>query len=332
MPSVAEASIAASLLITFILTLASARLVKSYMERIGKTGIDVHKPAELRRPVAEMGGIALLFGVSAGFTLLLLTGAIDFRWLVALSSGLLAGLVGLIDDLKDLGDKLKPALTMVAFLPIYLCGCYNPRPALPFLPRTRITILYTLLLPFSIAVPANAVNMLDVVNGATPITTIPVFLAMAIIALIQGRDAWMPSIILVASLIAILHYNRYPARLFLGNVGDLFVGGMLGAIAVVGGVEIVAIVGMMPHIMNGFSSLSSVRGLFTRTSIPRPTVIDDRGLIWDSGEGRAPLTLVRLMVSDGPRTEPEVIRVLAILSTSSFILALITGLLTGVRL
>ncbi|MGC9165299.1 MAG: MraY family glycosyltransferase [Thermoprotei archaeon] len=318
-------------IVSFAITFLLTPLIMKIMKRIGKTGVDVHK---LNKPeIPELGGISIIIGVSLSVIVMyILNGSTII--IASLLAALIAGIIGLLDDLFDLGGILKPALTIFAFLPIYIMGVYYPRPALPFIPGTRLFIIYQLLLPFSITVPANAVNMLDVINGATPLTTIPVFIALAVSGiLLGGRGIETVSLIAIASLIAFYYYNKYPAKTFMGNSGDFFVGGLIGALAVTGRLEIVGIVALMPHIMNSFYILSSIRRLSEHKTIKdKPTRLRDDGLLEATDNPKAAISLLRLLLMRGPEHEKELARSLFILSLQSCILAIITAYLTTVRL
>ncbi|HID16699.1 TPA: hypothetical protein EYP26_00220, partial [Candidatus Bathyarchaeota archaeon] len=217
-------------------------------------------------------------------------------------------------------------LTAVASLPIVFLGAYDPRPALPFIGRVRLTIAYPLLIPFGIAVPANAVNMMDVLNGATPGTCAIVSLAALASLLLLGRvdEASLPAILLGA-LLAFYAYNKFPAKVFSGDVGSLSVGAALGAIAILGGIEVVMVVAMMPHIMNAFYGLSSIGRLYERREIQaRPIrMLEDGRLAVNLAKG-APITLTRIILAQGPLTEKGVLNVMLALTAFSSALAMVT--------
>ncbi|MEM3019612.1 MAG: hypothetical protein QXO92_05115, partial [Candidatus Bathyarchaeia archaeon] len=125
--------------------------------------------------------------------------------------------------------------------------------------------------------------------------------------------------------LALFYYNRYPARVFTGDVGSLSLGAAIGAIAILGHMEIVAVVAMMPQIMNAFAILTSVGRLFERKELSeRPTKICSDNRIYASTSRKAPVTLARMIVAAKPMEERELaLEFLKLTSFSSF-LALIT--------
>ncbi len=336
------------LFVAFIVTFVVMPYIIKAMRRRGIVGIDVHK---LDKPeVAEMGGLGILLGVTiACLVLFLISGFIgigffDTRILVFLAVLLIAGLIGIIDDLKALGPKVKPLLTMLACLPILFytwslglippfLPAYVPAPYLPFLGATRLTIVYPLILiPLAIAITSNAVNMSDVFNGVMPLTTIIMFIALLIVSifmmLIGIAEAGLGllfSCIMIGTLFAYYYYNRFPAKVFAGDTGSLLVGAAIGATAIMGRLEIVAIMALLPAIMNAFYSLVSIGGLLERRQMKaRPTVFQEEGTLAASGDANAPLTLTRLVVARGPLTEQQITLSLAILTLASSTLAILT--------
>jgi UDP-N-acetylglucosamine--dolichyl-phosphate N-acetylglucosaminephosphotransferase len=339
------------LLVAFVVTFLIMPYVIKVMKRRGMVGIDAHK---LDKPeVAEMGGVGILVGVIvACFAVFLGSGlfgfvAFDFRILIFLAVLVIAGLIGVLDDLKPLGPKIKPLLTALACLPILFytwalmflglippfLPAYVPTPFLPFLGLTRLTIVYPLILiPLAIAITSNSVNMIDVFNGVMPLTTIIMFIAlligsllMMILGILEASLGLLFSSIMIGTLLAYFFYNRNPARVFAGDTGSLLVGAAIGAVAIMGRLEIVAIVALFPAIMNAFYSLISMGGLLERRQMKsRPTAIQNDGKIGDSSDPKAPITLTRLVVARGPLTEQRITLSLSILTLASSVLAVLT--------
>jgi len=288
-------------------------------------GVDVHK--QHRPKIPEMCGICILVGLAASIIVsltILLNYAADF--LAFLSVVLLSGLIGAVDDLRRLGPRIKPLLTAFASLPILLMGTYDARPVLPLIGRTRLTIIYPLLIPFAIAVPSNAVNMMDPLNGVMSGTCSIVVLVLTISAAMLGH--WNAVVLgagLLGSLLAFYYYNRFPSAVFPGNVGTLAIGAAIGALVVVGHLEAVGVVAMMPHIMNAFYFLTSVGGLYERRQIAkRPIRVLSDGRLVASSSTSSPLTLTRTILAIGPMKEEEVIRYFFLLTAFSGFLAFLT--------
>jgi UDP-N-acetylglucosamine--dolichyl-phosphate N-acetylglucosaminephosphotransferase len=85
-------------------------------------------------------------------------------------------------------------------------------------------------------------------------------------------------------------------------------GTMLGAIAIAGKSEIIAVIALLPAVMNSFLFLSSMKKIVEHREVKaRPTILTDDFKLMASKDKRAPVTLLRLILADGPLTEKEII-------------------------
>jgi len=294
------------------------------------TGVDAHKPSKPVLP--EMGGISILIGLSITvvLTYFLLPG-FQVESLVFLAVVLIAGLIGAVDDLRVLHPIAKPILTALACLPILIFQTYWPHPLIPLVGHhgVRLTLVYPLLIPLAIAIPANAVNMMDPLNGVMAGTCSIVVVVLFICAILFGH---YETAILCAGflgcLVAFYWYNKYPARVFAGDVGSLAVGAGIGALAVIGRLEVVGIIALMPQIMNSFYGLVSMKGFYERREIvARPIVVLKSGRLAASKDPKAPITLTRMLLAECPLTEPAMIRLFFILSAFCGGLAILTAVI-----
>jgi UDP-N-acetylglucosamine--dolichyl-phosphate N-acetylglucosaminephosphotransferase len=314
--------------VAFSTTMIIMPILIRKLKKADITGIDYHKLAKPKIP--EMGGIGIV-------TTMLIGNAMAYILLPEVARGILSAalmvatgaLIGLLDDFKRLGAKTKPVLTAIACWPVFLLQTYSPFPIFPFIGKTRLPIFYPLLIPLGTAIAANGVNMLDVLNGAMPSACVPVSFALLICSIILGSmEGMVLSAILTSVLLAYYVFNRYPAKVFDGDTGSLAVGTMIAAIAIIGRLEVVAIIAAIPFIMNSFHSLASIGRLFERREIrQRPTFLRNDEKIAANTDARAPLTLTRILVASTPLRENEVVRSLFVLSVFSSVLAIITVIL-----
>ncbi len=314
--------------------LVAPRVIEFNRSR-GLVGRDVHKPGHPE--VAEAGGVAMAAGLLAAAPLLLVDPGIDsYKAAGFLLASLYAFTVGLLDDVRWLDAKTKPLLTALAAVPLILLGAYNPRPVLPFIGPTRLTVVYPLALPIFMAVMCNAANMSDTHNGVLPLTGLAASSALAAAGLYAyyrgaaGPEAFVLPLVLTGLLAGYYPYNRYPARLFNGDSGSFLVGSALVSAAVTGGLEVVAIVAVMPYILNGFEIIFSVGGLVERREMKaRPVLFDEEtGLMRANPEPGAPITVVSLLAAREPVSEKDVVDAYKVLAAFSAAAALLTALFT----
>ncbi len=309
-----------------------------FAQKKGWVGVDIHKKE--KPEVAEMGGI-LVIGIYLALLLVgfLLVGNDEdlSRRLLVLGLGVsIAYVVGIVDDFKNLNALAKPGFLLFASIPVLMLQTYTPRPIFPFIGETRMTIVYLLLLPFVVAVPGNSMNMLDVLNGSMVGSAIIVILAMLISLFFLPLSAIHQSILLLGGfsllgvLLGLFFYNRYPARVFNGDTGSLSVGAALGLLAVLGRIEFIILVALIPHIANSFSILGSIKGLRERRQIrERPVIVHEDGLLEASSSPKAPLTLTRLILAAEPLRENQIVTRIWALTLVSGLLAITSSMIIG---
>ena len=321
-----------SITLGFVICYYLTPKVINFSQKRGYVGIDIHKPTKPKIPT--LGGISIIISLIIASIPLVILYPIEIGTLILTS--LIGALVGLIDDLKNLRGITKMIITVIASIPIFIIGLLYPthirlgRPVVPILGRLRLTIVYWLFLPFAIAIPANAVNMLEVFNGIMPITCGLALVSLAISSLILGNKIGIfLTLMLLSVLLGYLPYNKYPARVFSGNIGSYCVGSAIGAIAVIAGLEFETIIVLTPHILNALLVILSIKGIRGRHEIKvRPIIVHEDGLLEANRERNAPLTLTRLiLLVMGPLREYEVIKTITRLEIISCLLSIISTIL-----
>lgn len=301
-------------------------LIKNLTNR-GKLVQDYHKPGKPLIP--KPGGPLIIVSLILGESIIYFaTGDINALALVLVTT--IAGIIGILDDIFTLSGILKPALLIAASLPILLFGAYSFHIDFPIFGAVRLSVIYPLLVLIAIPVTANTINTIDVMNGA-----VSGFIAIASIPLIfalffKGSFA---SVLLVLPLLSVsigfFIFHRFPSKIFPGDSGSLSLGAIYGAIVIVGGIEIIGIIALLPAILNSFFFLSSVKRLVEHRLIKeRPVKIIGDNMLSASRHGSAPITLVRLILADGPLVEKEIVLNILKLVSFSSLLAIITTVFT----
>ncbi|MDE1853185.1 MAG: hypothetical protein KGI38_05480 [Thaumarchaeota archaeon] len=330
-----------SLLVPLAVTLA---VMPSYLRSLtgrGRVVDDVHKrpPTKVPSPV----GPVLLLGMVAGE----LVAYLAFGSLVPLAvagAAAVAFSVGIADDLFVLGARTKPLLLLLAAAPLVSLvalepDLYSSSLTLPLLGDTapHFTI-YTVLVIAAFPIVANAFNMMDSFNGQLPSFTLLVSLAVLFGMTLRYFYTSGYSLAHLASALPLtavaagfLVFNRYPSKAFDGDSGSLMLGAMFAALAVTGGIEVAAMIAMVPAILNSFYTLSSVRGFVERRRMgSRPTYIGDDGLIYATSDPSAPTTLVRLILLGGPQSERDLVNSILVLTAAACVLSVVISVLTWV--
>ena len=298
----------------FIVTLLIIPYVIKFMKKKGNVGYDIHKND--RPEIAESGGVCIVIGVLIASIVAMIMFPVLFNVILIFSlTIILAAIIGFIDDMKKLRSRYKILLTMITGSAIFFANYFKfitiSSPSLPFLGATRLQLLYPLMVPIIVAVFANTVNMMEGYNGEGSGTCLIAVCFLFVCCLIwNSAEGLLLTIIVIAVLIPFFLYNKYPAKIFPGDVGTLSIGVMIACIALFGSLEVAVFCALLMHIFNSFYILSSVKGFFESSKIQgsKDDIIlleDDR--IKASHQKGAALTLPRLILAKGPLTEKELV-------------------------
>jgi UDP-GlcNAc:undecaprenyl-phosphate/decaprenyl-phosphate GlcNAc-1-phosphate transferase len=218
-------------------------------------------------------------------------------------------IVGIVDDRKIMPGWFKPLALVAAAIPIILLGAHGNYLNLIF-GSAFIPILYIPLILVIIPIVGNTINSIDVLNGvASSLVIIALIPILASVLLFGNAYVFLAGLPLLAGTLAFYKYHRYPSRIFPGDSGTLLMGTMLGAISIAGNSEIIAVIALLPAVMNSFLFLSSMKKIVEHREVKaRPTTLTDDFKLMASTDKRAPVTLLRLILSDGPSTEEEIIK------------------------
>jgi UDP-GlcNAc:undecaprenyl-phosphate/decaprenyl-phosphate GlcNAc-1-phosphate transferase len=220
-------------LLSFLVATATAVIAGAAVRRLAPVYGAVVPPRPDRwhsAPTPTMGGIAIAIATVTGFSVAL-AGPLFEAEIIGWSAVLLAGLamftVGLFDDRLQLSPvaKLVASLAVGAFLVFALSGI-EPDGALPS--------SYTLIGTIWFAGVCHAFNLLDNMDGlAAGVALIATAFLAWLVGPSLGVGLFILLIALVGALTGFLHWNRPRARLFMGDCGSLFIGAILGGIALV---------------------------------------------------------------------------------------------------
>lgn len=302
-------------IVGFLITYLIIPYLIKFMKRKGYVGIDIHKNAEPEIP--ESGGISMIIGLMISLIILIIFFPAFFKeTLIFLFTVLLAGVIGFVDDRRKLRSRYKIILSIFSGSIIFLANFFGfitiDSPTILFIDRTRITIIYPFLIPLIVAVFTNTVNMLEGYNGEGSGTCLIATCFLFICSLIwNSAEGVIFTIPVIAVILPFFIFNKYPAKIFPGDVGTLAMGAMIACIMLFGSLEVATFCALLIHIFNSFYYIYSVRGFFESSDIreSKADIIlleDDR--IKASDQKSAVLTLPRLILAKGPLTEPELIK------------------------
>ena len=195
-----------------------------------------------------MGGIMFIIAIAAAAVVAgweeLAAG--NYKHLYVFLFALVFGVIGMIDDFQKLRHHANEGLTAAQKFLLQLAaaiaftvlmreeGYLTPNLFLPF---RNVTIplpwaLYMVFAAFVMVGTVNAVNITDGIDGLATGVTIPVALFYLTASAWFGRnDLAILSAAVAGGLAAFLIYNFHPAKIFMGDTGSLFLGGMVCGLA-----------------------------------------------------------------------------------------------------
>jgi len=169
----------------------------------------------------------------------------EYSALYVLAMALTFGFVGFLDDFtkmkykRNLGlTSIQKALLQMAVSAIFLYVLYRSGMSTElYIPFFDVSLrlhptLYIFFAMFVMVGCDNAVNLTDGVDGLCGSVTIPVMVFFTVAAAAMGRfDLALLPAALTGGLIAYLFYNWHPAKVFMGDTGSLFLGGVICGLA-----------------------------------------------------------------------------------------------------
>src|SRR5262245_1676680 len=176
-----------------------------------------------REVIPYLGGVAVFAAYL--LTIGVLTDFEDRETLGLLLSGSIALLVGLIDDFGVLSPKQKMLGQCLAALVLIKSGTFIKLTFLPVWIAIPLTLLW-------IVAVTNAFNIIDIMDGLASGVGAVAAARIAAANYLAGRDSQaFLAAVLAGSALGFLRHNFYPAKIFLGDAGSMFIGFMLAALS-----------------------------------------------------------------------------------------------------
>ncbi len=263
-------SFAISLLL-YIIFIPVLRRVK-LGQKILEIGPKWHKSKE---GTPTMGGLFFITAMALTVGGLYLSGTFDKTGIffpINLCFAILNAAIGFVDDYVKLFKKRNEGLTVVQKLVLQvtvtaaylaslrLTGCINTVIPLPFSGQTvDLGWFYYVLIGVIIVYIINTANLTDGLDGLAGSVAF-VIAALFVIVGINAEliDLYLTEAALGGALIAFLIFNFFPAKVFMGDTGSLFLGAMLVGCAMRLGRPLVMVFIGLVYVLEGLSVLIQV--------------------------------------------------------------------------
>ena len=218
-------------MIAFSVCLFATPFVAKLAFRVGA----IDKPEKRKvhdKIMPRLGGLAVYAGFMAAALFIPDPG---LKVKALLLGGTVVFLLGIVDDIWCISPKIKLIVQILAAAIVVAAGVRidfinNPFDGYFYFGSLSIPITI-----FWIVAVTNAVNLIDGLDGLASGVTFIALLTFSIIATMIGQPVVaLLAFALAASILAFLRYNFFPAKIFLGDCGSMFLGYMVSVLAVLG--------------------------------------------------------------------------------------------------
>ncbi len=327
------------LFIPLILSFFACLLTLPYWIRktkyIGLLWEDLNKFGHPKR-VAASGGIVVVMSFTLGVLLYIairtfFTGGNgkSLEILALLSVILILAIVGLTDDLLGwrhggLSARVRLFLAFMAAIPLVVINAGEHLMSIPFIGLVNLGFAYPLIIiPLGIAGATTTYNMLAGYNGLETGQGILILSALSIVAFLTG-NSWLSlvGLCMVVALAAFLIFNKFPAKVFPGDILTYSIGALIACMAILGNFEKIAIFFFIPYILEVFLKL---RGKLKKQSFAKPNKDNSLEMLYKKIYGLEHIALwfLKKIKKNGKVYEKEVVYALWIFQIIIIILGFI---------
>lgn len=264
-----------AVLATFALTVLFARILIPVLKskKMGQKILDIgprwHKSKE---GTPTMGGICFVCAMMIVLAVaLVITPENIGPIILVFCLGLGNCLVGMVDDyaklVKKQNEGLKPWQKIILQLVVaglfllarYLLGGTTVL-NIPYTDASfDLGIFYYILATILIVGIVNSVNLTDGVDGLASTQALIVGVFFAICAFMtEQRELSLLSGLLIGGMLGFLVYNFHPARVFMGDTGSLFLGGLLCGLAFLADNPLIILVAGFLFVIEALSDIIQV--------------------------------------------------------------------------
>jgi len=242
-------------LLAFLVTYLTTPVVKILASKIKAVDIPNDRKVHIL-PIPRLGGLAIYAGfmvaVGTAFIVAKMYGSqLDYSVGAAIVfAGSLLMLVGIVDDIKGLRATTKLIWQIIATFIVISFGVVISYVTNPFNGVLSIGLFAIPLTLIWVVGITNAINLIDGLDGlATGVTAISSLTLFFVALRTHQIGAAILMLALCGASLAFLRYNFFPAKIFLGDSGSLFLGFILAASSVIGVLKTTLVVALIVPVL-----------------------------------------------------------------------------------
>lgn len=264
--------------ISFLITVISTPLFIPVLRRI-KAGQSIREDGPqshmIKSGTPTMGGLAI---IGAVLITCLTTGLITRDMIIILVAFVAFGTLGFLDDFvkvslkRNLGLTAKQKMGLQILIAVGLAlyqsrvSIYGTTVFIPFINEyLDFGIWYIPFIAFVVVAMVNSVNLTDGLDGLASGVTLIVALFLALVGTTYGFPT--TSIFcaaLTGACFGFLLFNKYPAKVFMGDTGSLALGGGIAAAAIMMNIEMILPIAGGVYVAEALSVILQVISFKTR--------------------------------------------------------------------
>lgn len=263
------------LLLAFVIVLVGTPFVKKIACKFKAFDEPDARKVHLKA-MPRLGGLAICLGFWCS---MLLTQEMTRGLYGLLVGGFLITFVGIIDDIKGVTPRMKLFVQVIAACVVISAGVKVEFVTHPFEGVVFLGyISYPLTLLWIIGV-TNAINLIDGLDGLAAGVSAIAAITLGVVTFMEtSQQVAMIAFILAASAMGFLKYNFYPAKIFMGDTGSLFLGFNLAAISILGFAKSATVVSIfLPIVILGIPILDTLFAIVRRFLGKKPIFGADKG-------------------------------------------------------
>lgn len=255
---------------SYILTyLTSILVIKTLSNLVSKNKPELIEFHSDKDNIPNVGGIAFVFATLVATFIF----APKSKFLIYLLSSILSfSLLGFVDDYykrsSDNGDGIKSLTKLVwQFMIAIVFVVYGTKhnyisSGIPYLNGETLfqKIIENVALIFLMVYFVNAFNITDGLDGLAGYVSLPICVLLILVSMILPNNEVITviTISISASLLAFLHFNKYPAKYFMGDCGSMALGVTLLMISLSLKVSIIFFIASLMLSIELFTSLIQI--------------------------------------------------------------------------
>jgi UDP-GlcNAc:undecaprenyl-phosphate GlcNAc-1-phosphate transferase len=260
---------------TFVITVLITPIIKKIAFDIGS--VDVPNARRVNKiPMPTLGGLGIFISFMVGYMLFCDE---KIEMIPILLGGFVLILIGIFDGIKSLPAKIQFLGQLSAVLIVTVYGGL----LIEKIDAFGITInfgiwAYPITIMFMLGM-INSIKLIDGLDGLASGVSSIFFLTISIIAIILNKSSGLDillALIMLGATSGFLVHNFYPAKIYLGETGSMFLGYIISVIAILGFKNVTLTSFIVPILIIGVPIFDTACAIIRRVLNKQPVFVADK--------------------------------------------------------